>query len=94
MGSADEPSACPQWMEWKLWTIGALPGKGKTALSVQSVLTSEMQKVPTMVFSIEMSDLEISKLFLAAGSEFSVYRLRNPEMIGKDNFVYRNSFVG
>ena len=55
----------------ELWTIGALPGKGKTALGVQIVLASGGARTPALVFSLEMQNLEIGKRFLAAKSAVS-----------------------
>jgi hypothetical protein len=43
------------------WTIGALPGKGKTALGVQVVLANGAAGTPTYAFSLEMQDVEIGK---------------------------------
>jgi replicative DNA helicase len=37
------------------WVIGALPGRGKTSLARQAVLANTLRKVPTLVFSVEMT---------------------------------------
>ena len=71
----------------ELWTIGALPGKGKTALGVQIMLAAASAGVPTCGFSLEMQDLEIGKRFLAAGSEISAAQIRNPKFIKGDRWV-------
>jgi replicative DNA helicase len=70
----------------ELWTIGALPGKGKTALGVQIVLANGAARTPTLVFSLEMQDLEIGKRFLAAKSSCPAIQIRNPQTIKRDRW--------
>jgi replicative DNA helicase len=70
----------------ELWTIGALPGKGKTALGVQVVLANGVAGVPTYGFSLEMQDVEIGKRLLAAKSSVPAIQLRNPQRIGHDRW--------
>ena len=71
----------------ELWTIGALPGKGKTALAVQIVLANGALKTPTLAFSLEMQDLEIGKRFLAARSSSAAMQIRNPQTIRQDRWL-------
>jgi replicative DNA helicase len=70
----------------ELWTIGALPGKGKTALGVQVVLANGASGTPTYAFSLEMQDVEIGKRFLAARSTVPAFQIRNPQMIKQDRW--------
>ncbi len=65
----------------ELWTIGALPGKGKTALGIQIVLASGYAGTPTYAFSLEMQAIEIGKRFLAARSSLPAIQIRNPQAI-------------
>lgn len=65
----------------ELWTVGALPGKCKTALGIQIVLASGYAGTPTYCFSLEMQALEIGKRFLAAESTLSAIQIRNPQAI-------------
>jgi replicative DNA helicase len=71
----------------ELWTIGALPGRGKTALGVQVTLANGAAGIPTLVFSLEMLDLEIGKRFLAAKSTIPAIQIRNPGMILKERWL-------
>jgi replicative DNA helicase len=71
----------------ELWTIGALPGKGKTALGVQIVLANGAVQTPTLAFSLEMQDLEIGKRFLAAKSPCPAMQIRNPQTIRRDRWA-------
>ena len=70
----------------ELWTIGALPGKGKTALGVQVVLANGATGTPTYAFSLEMQALEIGKRFLAAKSSVPAMQIRNPQTIRHDRW--------
>jgi len=70
----------------ELWTIGALPGKGKTALGVQVALANGSAGIPTYAFSLEMQDLEIGKRFLAAKSSVAAGQIRNPQTIREDRW--------
>jgi replicative DNA helicase len=65
----------------ELWTVGALPGKGKTALGIQIVLACGTAGIPTYVFSLEMQAPEIGKRFLAAASSLPAIQIRNPQAI-------------
>jgi replicative DNA helicase len=70
----------------ELWTIGALPGKGKTALGIQIVLAGGDAGIPTYAFSLEMQVLEIGKRFLAAKSSLPAIQIRNPQAIKNDRW--------
>jgi replicative DNA helicase len=71
----------------ELWTVGALPGKGKTAWGVQIALANGSAGIPTLAFSLEMQDLEIGKRFLAAQSSIPAMQIRNPQMIAKERWL-------
>jgi replicative DNA helicase len=58
----------------ELWTVGALPGRGKTALGVQILIACGLAGIPSCSFSLEMQEIEIGKRILAAKSQM----LRNP----------------
>jgi replicative DNA helicase len=65
----------------ELWTIGALPGRGKTAIGAEFLLANALIGVPSLAFSMEMSDIELGKRLLAANSKFSAGKIRNPRYI-------------
>lgn len=71
----------------ELWTIGALPGRGKTALGVQIVLANGATGIPTYAFSLEMQDLELGKRFLAAKSSIPAFQIRNPQSIKRERWI-------
>jgi replicative DNA helicase len=70
----------------ELWTVGALPGKGKTAIAVQVILANGAKGNPTYAFSLEMQDVEIGKRFLAAKSSLPAIQIRNPQSIKRDRW--------
>jgi replicative DNA helicase len=70
----------------ELWTIGALPGKGKSACGLQISLENAAKKVPVMFFSIEMTAIEITKRFFAATSKVSASQIRNPYTVSKEGW--------
>jgi replicative DNA helicase len=65
----------------EVWTVGALPGRGKTAFGVQVALASARAGTPVAAFSLEMQDTEIGKRFLCASSSFAAMQVRNPQTI-------------
>lgn len=65
----------------ELWVVGALPGRGKTAIGAQILLANGMADNPSAVFSIEMSSTELGKRFLAACSHIGAGKIRNPKYI-------------
>jgi replicative DNA helicase len=71
----------------ELWTIGALPGRGKTALGVQILLANGKQGMPCCAFSLEMQALEIGRRFIAAESSIPAINLRNPQTIRKERWM-------
>jgi replicative DNA helicase len=71
----------------ELWTIGALPGKGKTTFGVQIMLANAFTGTPACAFSLEMQDLEIGKRFLAAKSTIAAFQIRNPQSIKSDRWL-------
>ena len=70
----------------ELWTIGALSGRGKTALGIQVALRNSEAGTPTYIFSLEMQDLEIGKRFLSARSSIPAIQIRNPQMIKRERW--------
>jgi replicative DNA helicase len=71
----------------ELWTIGALPGKGKTSLGVQIIIANGVAGTSTCVFSLEMQEMELGKRFLAAKSSRPAIQIRNPQSIGRDGWT-------
>jgi replicative DNA helicase len=71
----------------ELWTIGALPGKGKTALGIQMLLANGSAKTPSYAFSLEMQGIELGKRFLAARSPVPAMQVRNPQSIRPERWL-------
>ena len=70
----------------ELWIVGALPGRGKTALGVQMAIANAQAGVPTLVFSLEMSKKFVYQRILSAQSGVSASKIRNPEYLTDANF--------
>ena len=70
----------------ELITVGALPGRGKSAFGAQAMLANGNAGNPTCLFSLEMSATEVAKRFLAAQSNIPAFKIRNPSSIGKDRW--------
>ena len=71
----------------EVWTVGALPGRGKTAFGVQVALANAKAGTPVAAFSLEMQDTEISKRFLCANSQFAAMQVRNPQTIRSERWT-------
>jgi replicative DNA helicase len=67
----------------RLYVIGGRPGSGKTALALNFSLEALKNKVPTLIFNMEMPDTEVyERLTCAAGS----VNLKNPKNMGDDEW--------
>lgn len=64
----------------ELVVIGALPGRGKTALSAQ-ILSANAPVVPCLDFSLEMTRWQLGRRLLAANSTVSASRIQHPQFI-------------
>lgn len=67
----------------ELWIIGALPGRGKTALGLQIAAANAANGVPTLVFSLEMAKELVLQRILAAISGVKAGRIRNPNFLSE-----------
>lgn len=70
----------------ELWIVGALPGRGKTAIAVQMAIANAQAGVPTLLFSLEMAKELVYQRILAAKSGVSASKIRNPEYLTDANF--------
>jgi replicative DNA helicase len=65
----------------ELWVIGAMSGRGKTALGTQIALANAAQGNPAIFFSLEMTRNELGDRFLCNESSVSAAKIRNPSFI-------------
>lgn len=63
-----------------LVVIGARPSVGKTSLALQMVLHNARRGVPCVLFSLEMSKVEVARRFLSMCTGLSVFRMRGDSM--------------
>jgi replicative DNA helicase len=71
----------------EFWVIGALPGRGKTALGAQIALATAASGTPAVIFSLEMRQDELGCRFLSNESTVSASRIRRPSFIGKEQWL-------
>jgi replicative DNA helicase len=71
----------------EFWVLGALPGRGKTAVAAQIALANVRAGNPCTLFSLEMSRAELGVRFIANSTQVSSTRLRNPAEILKSQWA-------
>ena len=70
----------------ELWVIGAMSGRGKTALGTQIALANSAQGNPVVFFSLEMTRSELGDRLLCNESTISAAKIRNPSYIDPDQW--------
>ena len=65
--------------------VGARPGAGKTSFALGMVAHAAMEgQVPTLMFSLEMSHLELTQRLLCAEARVDATRMRNGRLLDSD----------
>lgn len=72
----------------ELWTIGALPSRGKSSLGRQIAAHNASRGIPTLVFSIEMTVEQWFGLDTANAAKVPAWRIREPQYM---NFAIRQA---
>ncbi len=68
-----------------LIVLAARPSVGKTSLALNIAHNVALdQKIPTAIFSLEMSSLELGDRFLSGAARVSSYKFRNPKLLRQD----------
>lgn len=70
----------------ELWIVGALPGRGKTALGIQ-IAAANAPTVPVLMFSLEMAKELVVHRILANQTDVSAGKIRNPQYLSDDNMA-------
>ena len=78
----------------QLWVIGALPGRGKTAIATQILLANGTAGNSAVAFSLEMAQGEIGKRILAAHSTVPASKIHNPRFLGKEGWAALTTALG
>lgn len=68
----------------QLVIIAARPGIGKTALAGSIALRAASRGVPALIFSLEMSNLELAERFIGADARFAVERISRGDLSASD----------
>lgn len=77
----------------ELWIIGALAGRGKTALGAQMALANAMNGVETQMFSLEMSGEQITTRIFSPMTNIRALNLRNPKTLDEVQWSYLRESV-
>jgi replicative DNA helicase len=64
------------------WIYGALPSRGKTSAARQCAAANVLAGVPTLVFSIEMSEEQWIRQTVATHARVAAIDMRNPRFLG------------
>jgi replicative DNA helicase len=64
------------------WIYGALPSRGKTSAARQCAAANALAGVPTLVFSIEMSEEQWIRQTVATHARVAAIDMRNPRFLG------------
>ena len=67
-----------------LVVLGGRPGSGKTSLALNIAAHAALEAVPVLMFSLEMSHLELTQRLLSAEARVEGTRLRNGKLIESD----------
>jgi replicative DNA helicase len=67
-----------------LVVVGARPSMGKTAFALGAATHAAMAGIPVLLFSLEMSHLELAQRVLSAESRVDATRMRNGRLIDSD----------
>jgi replicative DNA helicase len=68
----------------EVWTLGAFPGRGKTAFAKQIASGNAKRGVPVKFFEIEMDEDPLIRRILAAEADVSAFKLRNPRLLTRE----------
>jgi replicative DNA helicase len=64
------------------WIYGALPSRGKTSAARQCAAANVLAGVPTLVFSVEMSEEQWIQQTIATHARVTANDMRNPQLLG------------
>jgi replicative DNA helicase len=64
------------------WIYGALPSRGKTSAARQCAAANVLADVPTLVFSVEMSQEQWLRQTIATHARVAAIEIRNPRLLG------------
>jgi len=64
--------------------VGGRPGMGKTALALNIAANAALAQVPVLVFSLEMSHLELTQRLLCSEARVNSTRMRNGKLLETD----------
>jgi replicative DNA helicase len=76
----------------EFWVIGAMPGRGKTALATQIAMHACTNGMPVLFFSLEMTAGQLFRRIL--GMEFGASMVRNPRALSAERWTDLTEHAG
>jgi replicative DNA helicase len=76
----------------EFWVIGAMPGRGKTALGTQIAMHACTSGMPVLFFSLEMTAGQLFRRIL--GMEFGASLVRNPRALSAQRWTELTEYAG
>jgi replicative DNA helicase len=74
------------WMPGELTVIAARPGRGKSWLALQTIVACGRNKIPALLFSLEMSESQVLRRILAVMTGIPFSRFTKPYMLTADDW--------
>lgn len=78
--------------ESEFWVIGAMPGRGKTALGTQIAIHAAGTGIPVLFVSLEMTARQLFRRIL--GMEFGASLVRNPRALSTQRWTELTEYAG
>jgi replicative DNA helicase len=81
----------------EVWVVGAIPGRGKTALGLQACLANVARQTPVLIMSLEMSATQDARRILAQCGDVKSYLIRDPRQMTEVqwcNLIERSAEIG
>jgi replicative DNA helicase len=81
----------------EVWVVGAIPGRGKTALGLQACLANVARQTPVLIMSLEMSATQDARRILAQCGDVKSYLIRDPRQMTEVqwcNLAERSAEIG
>ncbi len=90
-GNASLDRATGGWQNSDLVIIAARPAMGKTALMLQIASSAAINQLPTLIFSLEMSGIQLTRRLMASQSEIHLSKISNRDLSEEDRIQLANT---
>lgn len=69
--------------EGELWITGGDPGRGKTSFGLQFAMNAVCEGIPTIDFTLEMTDIQVVRRILAMYTKAEAFGARDPKILSE-----------